>query len=131
MRFSQQAIELAGVFHEAGSKKQRRYLWAVVQDDVTSIGIPIDYPNMNPGSAAVYNVSPRLEWAHTADPTLVYKFGWSRDGRHWVLFGFDAVRDHAMIKEFPAVLAAIVSGDCIETGEDLSPLRRAWALTAE
>lgn len=131
MRFSQQAIEVAGGFHETVGKKQRRYLWAVVHDDVTSIGIPIDYPNMSPGSAAVYSVSPRLEWAHTADPTLVYKFGWSKDGRHWVLFGFDAVRDHAMIKEFPAVLAAIVAGDCTAPGVDLSPLRRAWSLTAE
>lgn len=131
MRFSQQAIEVAGGFHETVGKKQRRYLWAVVHDDVTSIGIPIDYPNMNPGSAAVYSVSPLLEWAHTADPTLVYKFGWSRDGRHWVLFGFDAVRDHAMIKEFPAVLAAIVAGDCTAPGVDLSSLRRVWSLTAE
>ena len=113
MRFSQQAIEVAGGFHETVGKKQRRYLWAVVHDDVTSIGIPIDYPNMNPGSAAVYSVSPLLEWAHTADPTL------------------DAVRDHAMIKEFPAVLAAIVAGDCTAPGVDLSSLRRVWSLTAE
>ena len=132
MRFSQQAIEVAGGFHETVNKKKRRYLWAAASADITSMGIPQSYPDMRPGcTAAVYTISPQLEWSHTADPELIYKFGWTRDGRHWVLFGFDAVRDHAIIKEFPAVLAAIVAGACTAPGVDLSPLCRAWSRTAE
>ena len=121
-------IPVAGAWPE----EARRYLH-MADVGVTQVGIPETWPRgmqQDVRRTCTYPVSPEIEWF---EGTLVFQFGWSSDGRHWVLFGLDAMneRDLALAKEFPRILRAVVEGDFTSSDTfDLTRLRRAYYNTS-
>jgi len=123
---------------------ERRWMWGATAS-TTMVQVPKHYPRRLDGP--VWNVEPRLRLSTsylgatttTPDSTnATFQFGWSEDGRHWILFGYDEtdMADIKMMKEFPALLRAavedpglVVVGDGPEamlTRAALDDMRRAW-----
>lgn len=109
----------------------------------TSLLIPSTYPKNLAGP--VVEITQRLR---LSDPTigdeLEFTFGWSPDGRFWVLFGllpWSNPEDVRKMEEFPRMLRACAEGDTLVGGDSPSAknqneaayldMRRAYKLTTE
>jgi len=124
-------------------------------DGATHVSIPEDYPRSLGGSLCWIPEPPMFGPAdgckrllRLSDPLvgadLEFTFGWSADGRFWVLFGLDPLNkpeDVRKMSEFPRMLRALAEGDTLVGGDspglkkraDLAytDMRRAYYLQSE
>lgn len=124
--------------------EQRRWMWGCSRS-TTLVQVPKGYPRRLDGP--VWNVEPKLRLSSSMDVAagrkdvgteLLFTFGWSADGRHWVLFGYDETNpaDIRMMKEFPGLLrGAVEDPELTIVGEGpeaslarvaLDDMRRVW-----
>jgi hypothetical protein len=128
----------------------RRNLWAV-SGTTTLFCIPKAWPKHLHGEE--YRVKARLQVTDSVNvamcptdkkisrtSTLTYHFGWTEDGRHWVLFGADPDSEEGKrhMNEFPNVLRGIIREAPSIPLENIEPMvgskirrdyedmRRAW-----
>ena len=106
----------------------------------TTVLIPSGYPKSLEGHLMQVDQRLRLSDPEVGDE-LEFTFGWSADGRFWVLFGLDTSdpEDIRKMNEFPRMLRACAEGDTSVTGENpfhrsqaevaYLEMRRAYALT--
>ena len=123
-------------------------------DGATHVSIPSDYPRSMGGTLCWIPEPPMFggdgiqRLLRLSDPLvgkdLEFTFGWSVDGRFWVLFGLDPLNkpeDVRKMSEFPRMLRALAEGDTLVGGNDpshknraslaYSDMRRAYNLQSE
>lgn len=144
---SRDAIPITPSTLAEGQREERRYLWAT-SGDAAELRIPAGYPRRLDGPVWTVRQKLTLAWAPdalvvpgepepTPDPALTFKFGWSDDGRHWVLFGGvnpEDPEDQRRMREFPIMLrnlttdpGVVLTGQVPLTRKYLSEMKAAWA----
>jgi hypothetical protein len=90
-----------------------RYFWTA-GGDVTSYFIALNYPHAI-GAPFYPPVQPVITLTDQSGD-LTFTFGWTDDGKHWVLFGVNdlLLEDARKIAEFPRLLRAFIEDDNIE-----------------
>lgn len=111
------------------TKPRGRYLWGATKG-TTKIRIPLGYPTTVSGPEEAVVPLLTLSDDQSGD-ALRFSFGWTSDGRHWVLFDvnpYDNEEDRRRMAAFPRMLSACATGDTNVTGDDPIHLRRSRSL---